>query len=74
MQIAVVGVVVVVGVSSKTHFFKKELVEHAQFLDRASVRWQTLFESANKLVNLPQDLLDVEFRVFVLGQADGRFE
>ena len=29
MQIAVVGVVVVVGVARKTHFFEKELVEDA---------------------------------------------
>ena len=43
-------------------------------MDRSSISRQALFETADELVDLSQDFLDIEFRVFVLGQADGGFE
>ena len=43
-------------------------------MDGSGISRQALFETADELVDLSQDFLDIEFRVFVLGQADGGFE
>ena len=43
-------------------------------MDRSSISRQALFETADELVDLSQDFLDIEFRVFVLGQANSGFE
>ena len=74
VDITVVRIVVVVDVAAKTQVAEEELVDGAQFLQRHCVGRNAPLQPCQQLVYLTQDLLHIEFRVFVLGDADGRFE
>ncbi|MNK64961.1 hypothetical protein D3C87_842460 [compost metagenome] len=74
VQVAVVGVVVVVDVAAEIQVAEEELVQRAQPGQRRGVGRQAALEAREQLVDVAQHLLHVEFGVFVLRDAGGRFE
>ena len=71
VEVAVVGVVVVVDVAAKAQVAKEKLVQRAQALQLGRVARQPALEAGQQLVNIAQHLFDIQVGVFVLRQADG---
>jgi hypothetical protein len=74
VQVAVVGVVVVVDVAAEVQVVEEELVQCAQPGERCGVGRQAPLQAGQELVDVAQDLLDVQLGVLVLRQAGGGFE
>ena len=74
VQVAVVGVVVVVDVARKAQVGIKELVEHVQPLQRRGIAGQAPADAGLHLVHIAQQLLHIQLRVLVLRDAGGGFE
>ena len=53
---------------------KEKLVERAQTLHGRRIRRDASLQTGQQLVYIAENLLDIEFGVFVLSQADGGFQ
>ncbi|MDQ0587066.1 hypothetical protein QFZ47_001175 [Variovorax paradoxus] len=74
VQVAVVGVVVVVDVAAEIQVVEEELVERPKPGKRCGIGRQPALEAGEQLVDIAQHLLHVEVGVFVLRQAGGSLE
>ena len=74
IQVAVVGVVVIVDVARKAQVGIKELVEHVQPLQRRGIAGQASADAGLHLVHIAQQLLHIQLGVLVLRDAGGGFE
>ena len=74
VQVAVVGIVIVVDVAGETQFAVEKLVQRAKALQRRRVSRKPALQACQQLVNIAQHLLNIEAGVFVLGQRDSRFK
>ena len=74
VEVAVVRIVVIVDVAAETQIVEKELIQQAQALQRRRIGRQTALEPRQQLIDIAQDLLHVEFGIFVLRQTGRRFE
>ena len=74
IQVAVVGVMEIIGVTGKAQIAKEKLIEQAQFLQGSGIPRQTALEPRRQLIDIGQRLRHIDFRVLVLRQRNGRFQ
>ena len=67
VEVAIVGVVVVVDVAAKVQVAVEELVQGTQPLQQCRVARQSAFKAGEQLVHVAQHLLHIQLGVFVLG-------
>ncbi|MDT4859949.1 hypothetical protein FQZ97_944810 [compost metagenome] len=74
VEVAVVGVVVVVDVAAKTHVAKEELVERPQPLQRVGGVVAAPAHPGQQLVHVAQHGLHIHLGIFVLRDGGGGFQ
>lgn len=74
VDVAVVGIVIIVDVAGKGHFLEEEMVEHAQLLDLRSVRGQALLELGGQRIERHLLFGEIHLGIEVLTQRQGGFE
>ena len=74
IQVAVIGVVIVVDIATKPQILKEELVQQAQLLQRRCVAWQATLQARQQLVDSAQHLLNIQLGIIVQRQTGGCFK